>query len=261
MAIDDYAYTLFNKWEIGGETYRGLLVLMAVGDDNYYVMPGTAVSDSFDSASIGKLMDEYLEPDFAQKNYDAAAKSFFEAAYAKMADDLNLDLSVSDAVADYEAFIRENGYASSDASVEIQPVVQEVSRGGSGSALPVILIMVLALFIILRSSGRSVRTSSRSSTSSLLTGFMLGRMSASDRRRSAPGPFGMPQTGFRPQAGRRSSSSHSARPGGFSASGSVNRSSSVRTSRSGGFGGAGRSGGASRGPSTRGGGAGRFSRR
>ena len=106
MAIDDYVYTLFNNWEIGGNTYRGMLLLMAIEDDNYYVMPGTNMGNYFDSATIREMLDKYLEPSFSRKDYDQGTRLFFEAVYEKIADDLNLNLSIADAKADYEAFTR-----------------------------------------------------------------------------------------------------------------------------------------------------------
>ena len=109
MAIDDSAYSLFNDWQIGGNTYRGMLLLMAIEDDNYYAMPGTALSMYFDAATLGDMLEELLEPDFAEKDYDAGARAFFEAVYEKIVDDFNLNLSIADAKADYKAFIREYG--------------------------------------------------------------------------------------------------------------------------------------------------------
>ena len=53
------------------------------------------------------MLEKHLEPDFAKKDYDAGAKAFFEAVYEKVVDDFNLNLSIADARADYNAFIRE----------------------------------------------------------------------------------------------------------------------------------------------------------
>jgi len=267
MAIDDYAYTMFNDWQIGGNSYRGLLLLMAIEDENYYVMPGTAMSLYFDSATVGEMMDTYLEPDFAAGKYDSGARRFFEAAYEKVVDDLNLNLSIADAVADYEAFVREENISQNTSVVIDAPVGHRASSTGAG---PVLLVMLLALFIILRSSRRYPRQSASHyrapRSSSMMTGFILGRMSSGRRMRPGPGPFGASHMGGRPYGHNPGGMHRSSRPGGGFSSrssggfGGAGRSSFGGTSRSGGFGGASRSGGASRGPSTRGGGAGRFSR-
>lgn len=283
MAIDEYAYTLFNEWEIGGSSYRGLLLLMAIEDDNYYVMPGTAMSAYFDSATVSEMMDKYLEPDFARKDYDRGAKVFFEAAYEKVVDDFNLNLSIKDAVADYTAFVKENSVQGAHTQVQQNGHWREpVRRGSSSGAIVLIVVLLILVFITTRRFRRNPRVHaappprvhmrSRSNHfSSAAAGYMLGRMMSSARRRH-PGPPSGP--GGRPPMGGfgggssvnrvfggnsfRSGSSHGSFGSGF---GGASRSGTGRSSFGGGFGGASRSGGASRGPSTRGGGAGRFSRK
>ena len=276
MAIDDYAYTLFNDWEIGGNSYRGMLLLMAIEDDDYYAMPGTNMGHIFDSATLNQMLKTYLEPDFATKNYDEGARKFFEAVYEKTVDDLNLDLSIADAKADYEAFIQnpvsvQNGTTAnvSASSNDDYKHTVHVTRS-RGSAAPAFIILLLALLIIGRSIRTGPRYTRRSRGASMMTGFMLGQMTSHRHSRRGPGfmhggshvggrpPMsssgGMHRTGIRPSGGSFGGRSS----GGF---GGASRSSGVVSRRSGGgFGGASRSGGASRGPSTRGGGSGRFSR-
>lgn len=282
MSIEDYAYTLFNGWEIGGESYRGLLLLMAIEDDNYYVMPGTALSMYFDSATIGKMMDEYLEPDFAKKNYDAGAKSFFEASFEKVVDDFNLNLSIDDAVQDYNAFMSEYESVGSDHAVQSAPMDREVRVEmqpvfGIG---PIVLIIIL-LIILSRVTSRfrrvprtyhnppppgvHIHVRRPSSAANFAAGMMLGKMMRPRHNvHRGPGVGSRPMEGFnsgRSFGGNRMNSSGGfggASRGGAGSFGGASRSSSGRSF--GGFGGASRSGGASRGQSTRGGGAGRFRR-
>ena len=45
---DDYAYSLFNIWGIGSqERNNGLLLLLAIGEENYYAQAGTGIEDYF----------------------------------------------------------------------------------------------------------------------------------------------------------------------------------------------------------------------
>lgn len=51
--IDDYAYSLFNIWGIGSqERNNGLLLLLAIGEENYYAQAGTGIEDYFDGAKL-----------------------------------------------------------------------------------------------------------------------------------------------------------------------------------------------------------------
>lgn len=279
MAIDDYAYSLFNEWEIGGSKYLGFLLLMAIDDEDYYAMPGTMMGTYIDSASISDMLQTYLEPDFAKGDYDAGALAFFEAVYAKTADVLNLELSTEDAKADYDAFVRSESAAASQAEAQIPGDERHmpVRSGVSVGSIVLIIMLLIVLSQVTRRFRRNPRrhmppshgyvppthVRSNSRVSSMMTGYVLGRMMSSARNRR-PGPGGMPPMGG---PGMRGGMNRGAgRPfgggsfGGFSGGGSgVGRSSSSRSF--GGFGGASRSSGASRGPSSRGGGAGRFSRK
>ncbi len=85
--IEDYAYTLFNDWAIGSaEKNNGILLLLAIGEDNYYAMQGKGLEDSFDSGLLGDYLYEYLEEDFAAGNYDAGVIKVFDAMAGKVAD-------------------------------------------------------------------------------------------------------------------------------------------------------------------------------
>ena len=83
--IDDYAYSLFNIWGIGSqERNNGLLLLLAIGEENYYAQAGTGIEDYFDGAKLQDMLDQYLEPDFAAREYDAGVEKFFQAALSDM---------------------------------------------------------------------------------------------------------------------------------------------------------------------------------
>ncbi len=87
MSIDDYAYKLFNTWKIGdAEKNNGLLVLLAIGDDNYFTMEGTGLERNLPTEALSELWNEYLEPDFARKDYSAASVKYFDALYERVSD-------------------------------------------------------------------------------------------------------------------------------------------------------------------------------
>lgn len=78
--IADYAVTLFNDWEIGSEEYNnGYLILLAIGEDNYYSLPGKGLEETLDGGTIDALQQQYLEEYFAAGEYDAGVRAYFDA--------------------------------------------------------------------------------------------------------------------------------------------------------------------------------------
>lgn len=110
--IYEYAVEMGNSWGIGSaEKNNGFLLLMAIEEDDYYAIAGSGLQKIFPASVLKDLYDDYLEADFAAKDYDAGARSFFEAVFAKVADYYNLNLTVKDGVAAYEAYAAGNSSA------------------------------------------------------------------------------------------------------------------------------------------------------
>lgn len=244
LSLQDYTYTLFNEWEIGGDTYLGFLLVMAIDDDDYYAMTGTKLDSYIDSAAVGDLLDRYLEPDFAAGHYDAGAKAFFEAAYAEVVDQLNLNLTIDQALAEYRQYVSEQSAPTQNVS---DPRYESREDRHYGPSFGQILLIVLLLILIFGRMGRR-RGFSWVIFPRVFRPHFHGSVFFGPRP-PHPGPW--PPRGPEPGGNVRRPSS---RPGGSSFGG-------ASRGGLGGFGGASRSGGASRGPSTRGGGAGRGGRR
>ena len=82
MEIDDYAYELFNTWGIGDdEADNGLLLLLAIGEENYYALQGSGIADALSASTLDDYLWNYLETDFAAGDYDAGVRSVFDAFY------------------------------------------------------------------------------------------------------------------------------------------------------------------------------------
>lgn len=76
--IESYASALFEKWKIGrsGED-NGVLLLMAIDDKDYYILPGTGLNSAFDTKTVSDMIRNNLEPFFGDGDYDGAAKETF----------------------------------------------------------------------------------------------------------------------------------------------------------------------------------------
>ena len=77
--IADYAFKLFNKWEIGDkEKKNGVLVLLAIDDGDYYALQGKGLENLLSSGTLKLLLDQYLEPSFSKGAYDEGVLSIFD---------------------------------------------------------------------------------------------------------------------------------------------------------------------------------------
>lgn len=76
--IEEYASDVFSSWQIGrsGED-NGVLFLMLIGDQNYWIMPGTGLENVLSTAALSTVINVYCEPNFAQGEYDTAVLKTF----------------------------------------------------------------------------------------------------------------------------------------------------------------------------------------
>lgn len=259
--IDDYVYDMFNSWGVGSkERNNGILLVLAIGEENYYAQSGYGIEDYFDASRLDDLLYEYLEPDFAKGDYDAGVKKFFNATldemesyYASYTDeytqqgDFQQGGSNYNWEADYENRYDDYGSQFSMGSV-LGFIFSVVFR------IVMVVIVVVVVIIVIRAlsggGGSGPRGGSGGGGGGFWTGIFLGNMMGNRRSRwRAPpppggfgGPYGGPGPGPRPRPHSGGFGGHS---GGFSGGG-----------RSHG-GGSGRSGGFHGGGGSRGGGAGR----
>ena len=260
-AIDDYSYDLFNKWGIGdADKQNGLLILLAIDDDDYYVLPGTGLRSKFSAGSVGEYNDKYLEPDFAAKDYEAGVKKLFEAVFARVADTYGAKVTVQQGIDAYRKYVSANaepeGYGGYEwTGGEGRGYESDDSEGSAMMGLVIILVIVLIVVLAKRSSRRRVirRTSVADQAASM---YIADRMLRNAARATRPMHIPpRPSSGYRPVGGfgsgfssgsRSSGSGFSSRSSGSSFSSRSSGGSSFRSS-GGGFGGARGGGGGSRG--------------
>lgn len=251
-AIDDYAYDLFNEWGIGdSKKDNGFLVLMAIDDDNYYALPGTGLERAISAGTVKDLLDTYLEPDFAAKDYDAGAKALFDALFTEVCDASGVYLTAGMPAGSASIADKAPGRApaASRPAVERAPERDEESGGISIGTIVLIVIIIVIVLSVTRSKGK--RRASRTHVppvhippqprKTVIRPVIIPRINLGPR----------PGNGPRPQPPKRT---HHFGGGGSTRGGGAGRSFGSMGRSGGGFSRGGRSGG---GGGSRGGGAGR----
>lgn len=85
LDIEDYAYKIFADWNIGDDDKNnGVLLLLAIGEENYWCMQGKGLENQLTSGTIDDILWDYLEPDFAVGDYDSGVRSVFDALYSEV---------------------------------------------------------------------------------------------------------------------------------------------------------------------------------
>lgn len=235
--MEGYAYDVLNTWGLGSaDKDNGVLLLLAPGEDNYYVTRGSGLETQLTISKMGTILDEDMEPNWVTGDYDAGTQQTVRAIAEELCSIYGIPVSTLDNAA--------QAPASQSGKGEINPM--------SVILIVVAMIMVIVLLNSLTSNrGPGPRPPRGGGVGSGLFWYSLGRASRPRRPRRPPPPppgFGPGPGGFggpRPGGPRPGGP----RPGGFGGA--------PRSPR-GGFGGAGRSGGfRPGGGSSRGGGVGR----
>ena len=226
--MEEYAYEILKKWEIGSERNNGVLFVMAVKEDKYWVMPGYGIENYLNTDMLMDIIsDNRVEENFDAGDYEAAALGFF--------DDVNDRL-----IAYYDGYVDEYTY-----NEEEDSNYQRDSMSNSTKRI-VTIIVIIAVISLLSRNSRSGGGGYRGGGGSFFRGMIWGSMMNSGRRSGwNRGGYGGHRGGHRGGFGGGSRGGFSG-GGGFGGGGS-----SGGSGRSGGFSGGGGGGG------TRGGGVGR----
>lgn len=230
----DYAYELFNAWGIGDRNENnGLLLLLVTGAEDYYIMPGSGVTDIFSGGTLQTLMDDYLEADFAAGNYDAGVRKTFDRIMEIYGEKYDLTPTpASDA--------GYSGYADAEDSLfsRFFRVIGKILI----VAILIVLVIVLIRFFAGGPRGGGGGGYGGGGGGGFWNGLLLGSLLNRRRYTYRPPPphFGGPRPPRPPHVGRPGGG-FGGRPGGFGGFGGG------RTGGFGGFGGGGsRGGGAGR---------------
>lgn len=143
-SLEDYAYTLFNDWGIGSSSRNnGLLLVMAIADDDYWLVQGTGLQDYITAGDLDDMLFDELEPSFAEKDYSTGARKLFDALFDTVARVYNLSLSVDNSL--YEEYTAQYGNTS-DAAV-VNPPTQRKEGSSFMSLLAIIIICIIVVCV------------------------------------------------------------------------------------------------------------------
>lgn len=224
MSTAAYCKTLWNNWRLGTSD---MLLLMVTGEEDYYFGYDTASSFAWQlDANFDLLMETFLEPDFAARDYEQAILSFHEGLQqiwwqASSTLPTTPDNLFGDYYGEYSG----------------------TATGISGFGLLIVIAFVVIFIAVVVAS--SIGKKRPGSTVVYHKPSTPGSYRPSTSYR--PTTIHRPSTTFRPSTTHRPSSRPSSRPGGFGgsgrSSGGFGGGSRSMGGRSGGFGGGGRSGG------------------
>ena len=233
LDIEDYAYKIFADWNIGDEDKdNGILLLLAIGEENYWCMQGKGLENELTSGTIDDILWDYLESDFAVGDYDSGVRSVFDALYSEVCSIYGVGTS---------------GSSQTDVYPEGPAGAMEESSGGMGffGMLLVCFLILVVLMVVLYIFTRATRNQQRQAYEEMRRNpqpyddpmrdpFDNARPIPTGRRRSRRPVIVMPPSSKPPRPNQNRSNRKPPRSGGGFGGGGFG---------GGGFGGGGRTGG------------------
>lgn len=93
--IEDYAYELFNNYEIGDSNKNnGVLILLSLDEREFRIVVGSGIENYFTEDKIGDIQDNYMVPYFKKDKFDEGMLNGYKAFYQEIADyyDIRTDI-------------------------------------------------------------------------------------------------------------------------------------------------------------------------
>ena len=198
--IRDYTYDMFNTWEIGSDTRNnGILLVLAIGEENYFIQAGYGIDDYFDVPLFSDILNEYLEPDFAARDYDAGVRKTFGALRTELESYYEDGPGRNDPMPEPEydgGDWDEDSYFSSGFSLfrTLKTIAFAIIR------VIVIVVIILFVFSLFRGPGGGPRGGGGGG-GGFWRGMWLGSMMGGRRRTYWGAPPPPPPPGHRPPGG------------------------------------------------------------
>lgn len=137
--VSEYASRLYEDWGLGDtERQNGILVLLAVEDQTYWLIQGDGLRDDLTDDALRDYAWNYLERDFSEGNYDAGVRKLCDALLAGYKDYYAQELSPSDAPDEQPAATDAPAPAKSSGGVPLWAVIViAVAAAGLAAAVAV----------------------------------------------------------------------------------------------------------------------------
>lgn len=141
--IADYALEVFDDWGVGDkERNNGVLILLAIGEEDYYLLQGSGLQNALPSSTLGEYSWNYLENDFANENYDAGVRKLFDALYQWFEDHYASDFNAAGGTSTTPGV----------AAPPSQPQSDAVSRAGMWMLMVILVVVVLFVLVAILSA-------------------------------------------------------------------------------------------------------------
>lgn len=155
--IKTYAHTLFERWELGE---KDLLLLLAVGEDNYYACAGPELAKRFPEASQQVLLSQTLQSEFMAQRYDGAVRSYLPALASALGKQFGVTVKLPRSLAsagataapaaapDWGKAFKDSAFfdrAEKEAQRAAQAITREEKRSGISLGKTVLLALILWL--------------------------------------------------------------------------------------------------------------------
>ena len=171
--MEGYAYEVLNTWGLGSaDRDNGVLLLLAPGEDDYYVTRGAGLETQLTISMLGTILDEELEPSWLERDYDTGTRQTVRAIAEDLCSIYGIPVSTLDNAA--------------------QSAAPPQKAGGSIVTGVLILLVVILVIVLIAGLSRPHRRAPRPrrTASNPLLWFGLGRASRPRRPRGCCGAAG-----------------------------------------------------------------------
>ena len=108
--MEGYAYSVLNEWGLGSsDKDNGVLLLLAPGEDDYYITRGTGLESALSISTLSTILDEKMEPNWVKGDYDTGVQNTVAAIADRLCNIYGVTLDTSSVSGTTPTSHRDNG--------------------------------------------------------------------------------------------------------------------------------------------------------